>query len=193
MLCWIGCIICKEMTDSATNADNIDDTPTEPMSDDESHVSSQHPPRRFGIVKYYNFRRGEQYGFISDLGIVGTNEPTIEDRVYFHRTAIRLQGSSSVVLVQMPTNTIVEYVLETHISGGNPSYRAVDITNLNELELPCQLGIVTFTPYHVAMKKMTKNQVAQGQSHFEKLVENMDGSDSTSQSKDALFSNWTDE
>ena len=183
------------MTDSNNDTKNIDDDdlPTEPMGDDESHASSDGPPRRFGIVTYYNSRRGQHYGFISDMGIAGTSEAVIEDRIYFHRTSLRDIGSSSVVLVQMPVNTVVEYVVETHMSDGKPSYRAVDITNLNELRLPCQLGIVTFTPYHVALKKMTKDQVAGGQAHFEHLVEHMGGSDSTTRSNATLFSSWNDE
>lgn len=181
--------------DSSTITDHIevDEVPAETMTDDESHASSDCPPRRHGIVKYYNSRRGQHYGFISDMGISGTSEPVIEDRIYFHRTSLRDTGSSSVVLVQMPINTVVEYVLETHMSDGKPSYRAIDITNINEFLLPCQLGIVTFTPYHVALKKITRDQVAGGQSHFEHLLEHTDGSESTSQPITERFSTWRNE
>ena len=183
------------MADSSIVTHNIEveEVPAETMIDDESHASSDSPPRRYGIVKYYNSRRGQHYGFISDMGIAGTSEPLIEDRIYFHRTSLRDTGSSSVVLVQMPINTVVEYVLETRMSDGKPSYRAVDITNLHELRLPCQLGIVTFTPYHVALKKMTRDQVAGGQSHFEHLLEHMDGTEGTSQSIPERFSTWRNE
>ena len=132
------------------------------------------PARRHGRVTYYNSKPGQQFGFIADLGVLGdTKRDTIGDRVYFHRSFVRSMVStdSPRPLVQFSINTIVEYVLETHVEvDGQESYRAKDITGLYGMALPFHAGIVTFTPYTVAMKKRARDDVSDGQRRFDHIT-----------------------
>lgn len=136
------------------------------------------PARRHGRVTYYNSKPGQQFGFIADIGVLGDNtSDSIGDRVYFHRSFVRsmIPTDSPRALVQFSINTIVEYVLETHVDvNGQESYRAKDITGLYEMALPFHAGIVTFTPYNVAMKKRARNDVSEGQRHFERLTRRLE-------------------
>ena len=137
-------------------------------------ISTPTPVRRHGRVTYSNSKPGQQYGFIIDHGVIGdtTNTP-LGDRIYFHRSFVRsmVPRDSPRALVQFSINTIVEYVLETHVdTNGKESYRAKDITGLYEMALPFHAGIVTFTPYTVAMKKRARDDVADGQRRFDHIT-----------------------
>lgn len=154
-----------------------------------SNSMSTPPARRHGRVTYYNSKPGQQFGFIADLGVLGDNtSDAIGDRVYFHRSFVRsmIPTDSPRALVQFSINTIVEYVLETHVDvNGQESYRAKDITGLYEMALPFHAGIVTFTPYTVAMKKRARDDVSDGQRRFDHITRgpasismNLDGSQS---------------
>lgn len=136
------------------------------------------PVRRHGRVTYYNSKPGQQYGFIDDLGVIddATND-TIGDRIYFHRSFVRsiVPTGSPRALVQFSINTIVEYGLEIHIDVDNQkSYRAKDITGLYGMALPFHAGIVTFTPYTVAMKKRARDDVSEGQRRFERITRQLE-------------------
>ena len=136
------------------------------------------PVRRHGRVTYYNSKPGQQYGFIADLGVLDdATDDRLADRIYFHRSFVRSIApiGSPRALVQFSINTIVEYVLETHVDvNDQESYRAKDITGLYEMALPFHAGIVTFTPYTVAMKKRARDDVSEGQRRFERITRQLE-------------------
>ena len=129
--------------------------------------------RRYGRVVHYDSRPKEQYGFIEELGTWGQDEVIKDNRIYFHAKRIRRIGNiGNQTLVPRPLvkfceGDIVEYVVEINTNNEKTSYRAYDITGLHEGYLPFHKGIITFTPYHVALKKMARQDVEKGQAHFE--------------------------
>ena len=131
-----------------------------------TQVSPTLPVRRYGRVLHYDSRPNEHYGFIEELGVWGPGE-VVTERIYFHVTHIRhLSISVPRSLVKLCEGDIVEYVLNTHKHDDQTSYRAADITGLHEGYLPFHKGVVTFTPYHVALRKMARQDVKAGQTHF---------------------------
>jgi len=124
------------------------------------------PVRHFGRVVHYDSRPREHYGFVVDLGNWGDGD-VVEGRIYFHATRVRRQACTAPKpMVKFCDGDIVEYCLEVKENDGETSYRAYDITGLNEGYLPFHKGVITFTPYHVALRKLAKQEVASGQAHF---------------------------
>ena len=156
-------------------------------------TSNTLPSRRHGRITFYNSKPGHQYGFITDLGVVGKGRDNVIDaRVYFHRSFVRSLPTTGGPrsLVQFSVNTIVEYMLERHADGHNKqTYRAKDITGLYEMGLPFHAGIVTFTPYSVAMKKRASADVAEGQRRFEHITRILDDDEPLLEHKDAHVEN----
>ena len=153
-------------------------SPRQSTMSSSSTTTTTPPVRRHGRVTYYNSKPNQQYGFITDLGVLGdTTSETVGDRIYFHRSFVRsmVPRDSPRALVQFSINTIVEYVLETHINDDDEeSYRAKDITGLYEMALPFHAGIVTFTPYNVAMRKRARDDVSDGQRRFEHITRRLE-------------------
>ena len=125
--------------------------------------------RHYGRVLYYDSRPQERYGFIEELGSWG-HDALVTERVYFNMSFVRSQHSvtkASCPLIKFCPGDIVEYTRVECEHNDEVSYRAYDVTGVYEGKLPCHYGVVTFTPYHVAMKKMARQDVHHGQAHFE--------------------------
>ncbi len=133
-----------------------------------SNSSEQSPPiRHFGRVVHYDSRPKKHYGFIVELGTWG-NDDLVEDHIDFHATRVRRQECTVPrPLVKFCDGDIVEYCIKVHERNGEKSYRAYDITGMCEGYLPFHKGVVTFTPYHVALRKIVRKEVTSGQAHFE--------------------------
>jgi hypothetical protein len=124
--------------------------------------------RHYGRVLYYDSRPQERYGFIEELGSWG-HDPLVAERVYFNMSFVREHSGTNVgcPLIKFCPGDIVEYTRTDCEHNDELSYRAYDVTGLHEGKLPCHYGVVTFTPYHVAMKKIARQDVHHGQAHFE--------------------------
>jgi hypothetical protein len=133
-------------------------------------MTEENAIRHYGRVVHYDSRPKEHYGFIEHLGSSGSDMNYLEDRIYFHASRVRRQTCAVPrPLVKFCDGDIVEYCLEVNEKNGKTSYRAYDITGLNEGYLPFHKGVVTFTPYHVALRKLARQSVDSGQAHFESV------------------------
>lgn len=136
--------------------------------------------RRYGLVTFYNAKPDQRYGFIRDLGSwdksnqSNTSTP-IQERIYFHASFFRtmIPQNTPQAMVQISNNTVVEYIVEVKKDAvKKKTYKAKDITGIHESQLPFHAGIVSFTPYIIAMKKIAKQQLSNGQKSFEKFINN---------------------
>jgi hypothetical protein len=136
--------------------------------------------RYFGRIIHYDSRPKEQYGFIEAQGIWkiyanGNREfmphDTEDDRIHFHVSRLReVQAACPHPFVKFCDNDAVEFQLTADWDGDTPSYHAHDVTGLMEGQLPCHKGVVTYVPYHVALRRVVREEVQSGQTQFNRHI-----------------------
>ena len=131
------------------------------------------PIRHFGRVLSFNSdpQNPNHYGFVEELGTWGDDKIT-KDRVYFREEYLREMDSEyTVLMVEFPANTIIQYTLSKKQTRDGVSYRAYDITGMCEGPLPFHASLLSAVPYDVALKRAIRHQANLAQSQYQTNLE----------------------